>query len=506
MNVAQWLYVSGLTLADAPALFTGTEQRATYRQFANSACSLSACLVEDYKIKPGDRVAIYMANRIEYLIALYAVLWTGAVVVPINNKLHTKEALWIVENSGAKVVMTDSGSVFDKADLQSDCKEFGIDTEIYQSSVNSELAATKPKSVAPDTLAWIFYTSGTTGRPKGVMLSHQNLLAMSLCYSMDVDSICASDTSVYAAPLSHGAGLYSLIFVRAGARHVVPESRSFDSEEIFNIANNLRNLVMFAAPTMLKRLVACAKQSGQSGDGIKSIVLGGAPMYAADFIDALKVLGPRLIQIYGQGESPMTITALQRDVINDKNHPNWEARLASVGLAHSCVEVKVVDENANELPVNSCGEVIVRGTTVMQGYWQDPKATQETLRDGWLYTGDIGYLSEDGFLTLTDRSKDVIISGGSNIYPREVEEVLASHPAVFEVTVVGSPSEEWGEDVVAFVVSNLGQNTTVEELDAWCKIHIAPFKRPKRYIFRTELPKSSYGKVLKTELRRQLDA
>jgi acyl-CoA synthetase (AMP-forming)/AMP-acid ligase II len=227
-------------------------------------------------------------------------------------------------------------------------------------------------------------------------------------------------------------------------------------------------------------------------------------MYVADIEEAVAVMGPRFVQIYGQGESPMTITALSRALVADRSHPRWRERLGSVGVAQSCVEVRVGDENGRSLPTGETGEVLVRGAPVMLGYWRNPEATAKTIRDGWLWTGDMGSLDDDGFLTLKDRSKDVIISGGSNIYPREVEEVLLLHPAISEVSVVGRPSKEWGEDVIAFVVAKPGMTVETPDLDRHCREHIARFKRPKSYIFESELPKNNYGKVLKTALRARL--
>lgn len=506
MNLALWLYARARVNPEAPALFTGTRLDANYREFAQKAASVGCWIQEHYGIRAGDRIALYMANRVEYLILLYASWWIGAVVVPVNYKLHYKEAGWITQNSEARLVFTDAGNSFDAGELPQACVEVGVDTDIAQLQHDRGAAIPAPLALAPHQLAWLFYTSGTTGRPKGVMLTHENLMAMSLCYCLDVDDVRAQDASCYAAPMSHGAGLYNLVFVRAGARHVVPESRGFDGAELLSLAEKLNDLTMFAAPTMIKRLVAHARKTQASGQGIKSIVFGGGPMYAADLVEALDVLGPRFVQIYGQGESPMTITAVPKAIINDRSHPEWMKRLASVGFAQSCVEVRVVDEDMADVPVGACGEVIVRGPVVTQGYWRNPEATAQTIVDGWLRTGDIGYLSEDGFLTLTDRSKDVIISGGTNIYPREVEEVLAQHPKVFEVSVVGAPHAEWGEEVVAVVVTHEGQSVEPAELDAWCKTEIASFKKPKRYIFRSEMPKNSYGKILKTRLREEVKA
>ena len=355
-----------------------------------------------------------------------------------------------------------------------------------------------------DDLAWLFYTSGTTGRPKGVMLSHRNLMTMTLCYSLDVDTVAPGDAALYAAPMTHGAGLYSLPHVAAGARHVVPASRGFDAAEVLALARHHGQVSMFAAPTMVRRLVEHAAHHGLDGEGLKTVVYGGGPMYVEDIQRAMRVLGPRFVQIYGQGESPMTITALSRHHLGDVHHPDHLARLGSVGVAQTAVEVRVTSDQGDDLPPGEVGEVVVRGDTVMAGYWQDRPATAQALRDGWLRTGDLGQLDAHGFLTLRDRSKDVIISGGSNIYPREVEEALLLHPDVLEVSVVGRADPEWGEVVVAFVALRPGATLDTAALDAVCHARIARFKRPKHYVRVDSLPKNNYGKVLKTELRDRL--
>jgi len=227
-------------------------------------------------------------------------------------------------------------------------------------------------------------------------------------------------------------------------------------------------------------------------------------MYNADIIEAVDWFGPKFAQIYGQGECPMAITALSRADVADRSHPRWRDRLGSVGRAQSVVELRIGGEDGQPLPPGETGEIMVRGAPVMPGYWENPEASAKTLVDGWLMTGDVGRLDEDGYLTLTDRSKDVIISGGSNIYPREVEEVLLEHPDVHEVSVVGRPDPEWGEVVCAFVVAMPGRDVPAEVLDAHCTANIARFKRPKLYRALPELPKNNYGKVLKTALRDML--
>ncbi|MGH8678841.1 MAG: class I adenylate-forming enzyme family protein, partial [Burkholderiales bacterium] len=261
-----------------------------------------------------------------------------------------------------------------------------------------------------------------------------------------------------------------------------------------------------AAPTMVRRLVAYARKQSPALDGLKTVIYGGGPMYVADIKEALEVMGDRFVQIYGQGECPMSITALSRFHLSNRSHPRYETRLASVGVAQSAVEVSVADAADRPLPAGEIGEVLVRGDAVMKGYWRNLEASAETLRHGWLHTGDMGALDDDGFLTLHDRARDLIISGGANIYPREVEEALLRHPAVSEVSVVGRPDPEWGEQVVAFVVARAAAQVTEQALNEHCLEHIARFKRPKTYRFVNELPKNNYGKVLKTELRARLKA
>jgi long-chain acyl-CoA synthetase len=336
------------------------------------------------------------------------------------------------------------------------------------------------------------------------MLTHRNLTTMVACHFISVDSTGPDDSIIYAAPMSHGAGMGNFANVIAAARHVVTRE-GFEPAEVQALAQHHQRAFMFAAPTMVKRLADYIEQSGTDPGGLRTILYGGGPMYLEDIKQALRVIGEdRFVQAYGQGETPMTITLLGRAQFSNRDHPRYEARLASVGVAQSLVEVRVTDAEGRALPHGEVGEILVRGDTVMHGYWDNPEATAKTLRDGWLYTGDMGFFDADGFLTLKDRSKDMIISGGSNIYPREIEEVLLQHPGVHEVSVVGRRHSDWGEEVVAFVVAKPGAQLSESELDTTCLAQIARFKRPRAYRFVEALPKSNYGKVLKTELREWL--
>ena len=497
MNLALWLQRSAAVTPGKPAIFHGADNWASYGDFAGQAARIAGALIAR-GIEPGDRVAIFMKNLPEYLPVFYGIWWAGAAAVPINAKLHVREVEWIVENAEARLVIASSEI---GADLRT-----GADMALTGSAEFAGLfdgqPLARPVARAPSDLAWLFYTSGTTGRPKGVKITHGVISAMALAYFADVDQVFATDSAIYAAPLSHAAGLYNVMHVLKGAEHVVPVSGGFEPAEIFELARHFGHAHLFAAPTMVHRLTAEAKRLGETGEGIRSIVYAGGPMYLADIVEAVDQFGPKFIQVYGQGECPMSITALSREDVADRSHPRWRARLASVGRAQSVGEVMIGDGEGRELPFGETGEIMVRGATVMPGYWMNPDATESTIRHGWLLTGDMGRMDEDGYVTMVDRSKDLIISGGTNIYPREVEEALLTHPAVAEVSVIGEPDPEWGENVVAFVVR--GADVDEAALDRHCLDNIARFKRPKRYVWIDELPKNNYGKVLKTELREKL--
>jgi long-chain acyl-CoA synthetase len=501
VNLAHLLARSARTFPGRPALALGDRTVAGYAVLARRCGALAANLRATLGLAPGDRVGIFAANCPEYVELVWAAWWAGLPVVPINAKLHAKEAEYILEHSGARVCFVTPDLAGTVPALE---RVIVLGDDEYRRLAAGD-AAPDVAPAAPDDLAWLFYTSGTTGRPKGVMITHRNLLAMTLCYFADVDEIGPGDCVLHAAPLSHGSGLYGLPHVARAVKQVLPASGGFDAAEVFDLARGHRGVAMFAAPTMVKRLVDEARRGKPPLDGLKTIVYGGGPMYLADIRDALAAMGQRFAQIYGQGESPMTITALGKHHFADTAHPRHLARLASVGVAQSVIEIRIADADDRTLPAGESGEVLVRGDAVMKGYWRNPEATAETLRGGWLHTGDVGALDQDGFLTLVDRSKDLIISGGSNIYPREIEEVLLRHPGVDEVSVVGRPHPEWGEEVVAFVVRRPGTAASEPELDRLCLESIARFKRPKAYRFVDGLPKNNYGKVLKTELRAQLN-
>ncbi len=462
----------------------------------------------------GERVAIVARNVPEYIETLFACWWAGAVAVPVNAKLHASELAYVLDDSGARCAFVDGEwqAAIAAAQLGSGALAhviaFGGDA--YRRLAHAE-AAHAPSPCGDDDPAWLFYTSGTTGRPKGVTITHANLRAMAQCFLCDVESVVPGDALLHPAPLSHGSGLYVLPHIARGAVNVIPQSGGFDAAEIVALLDAWDRACFFAAPTMVKRLVASPAIAKARLDRLKCIVYGGGPMYVADCKDAYATLGPRLAQIYGQGETPMTITAMDRALVADAIERNDESRLGSVGIAQTGIELRIGAADDSPLPAGEIGEVLVRGPTVMRAYWNNSEATAKTLANGWLHTGDVGVLDADGFLTLKDRSKDLIISGGSNIYPREVEEALLAHAAVSEVAVIGRAHPDWGEEVVACVVARTpldasARHALERELEATCLARIARFKRPRAYVFVDGLPKNSTGKVLKRELREAVTA
>lgn len=506
MNISDFLPRVARVFGDKPAVSLGTTQLYTYSEFADRVQGLAGALRGELGLGEGDRVGLAMLNTPQYLEILVACWHAGLCAVPMNSKLHPKEFAYIIKNAGVKVCFVTENLIDGISESLEAVDGFErvlcVNDDAYEALLRHP--PIEMVDVSETDPAWIFYTSGTTGQPKGATLTHRTLLGMTLRYYADVDQLSPEDTYFHTAPMSHADGLYAIPHLIKASHHVVPESGGFDVEEIFGLLESYKNATFMAAPTMLTRMTNHPKASTAKSEHIKTIYYGGAPMYLEDTKRALATFGPCLIQIFGQGESPNTGTSLSKRLHADYDNPKYEKRLSSVGLPRTGVEVRIVDEEDNEVPIGELGEIVLKSDVVMAGYWNNPEATKQAIRDGWLHTGDVGFLDEDGFLTLKDRSKDMIISGGTNIYPREIEEVLLLDSRLDEVSVVGRPEPDWGEEVVAFVVLREGETVTPEELEELCLNNIGRFKRPKEYFFVDELPKSNYGKILKTELRKQL--
>jgi long-chain acyl-CoA synthetase len=308
-----------------------------------------------------------------------------------------------------------------------------------------------------------------------------------------VCEVTEGDVVGHVAPLTHGSNFLSHVSWLHGLTQVVFDK--FQPEDFLDDIEKEQVSVIFMVPTMVNLMIQHPSFQAHKLRSIKSINMAGSPIAASKLQLALEKLGPKFIETYGQVEAPMTITMMPRNELR--------YRFESCGRIGTFVDVKIVDNEGIDVETGSVGEVICKGSLVMKGYWNNPEATKNTLKNGWLYTGDLGWLDEKGFLHLVDRKKDVIISGGVNIYPREVEEVLNLHPGVKETCVIGTPDEKWGESVTAYIVPNEGQGVKEEDLLALCKNKLASFKKPQSIYIVESLPKSSYGKILKRELRKQ---
>jgi fatty-acyl-CoA synthase len=474
---------------DRGAVYLGERQLFTWNELRERVLRLATSIraIEG----PGARIAVASENRQEIVELMFASWAAECVFVPINYKLHPREMEQILDDAGVSQVFASPKIGAALASVTTVPIET-VDSQAYSSRLSGS-PADPPRTTDPARLAWLFYTSGTTGRSKGAMLSHRNVMAMTVAHLADFDAPDENCSLVHGAPMSHGSGLYIPPYVLRGARQVVPESAAFEPDEFLDLCEHHPGCSAFLAPTMVARLVQTGRGCPRN---LLTVVYGGGPMYVDSLKKAMAAFGPIFVQLYGQGEAPMTITGLRR-----ADHLGADdAVLGSVGYARSGVDVAVLRDDGTPAAIDEIGEIVCRGDVVMSGYWNNPEATAATLQNGWLRTGDMGSFDDRGYLTLRDRSKDVVISGGSNIYPREVEEALMQHPGVTDACVVGAPDPEWGEVVVAFIVGS----ASAAELDAHLLDRIARFKRPKRYKFVDEVPKNSYGKVLKRELRARL--
>jgi long-chain acyl-CoA synthetase len=472
------------------------DARATYPQFANRVARIASGL-STLSLSPGDRVVLDLPNCPYFLEMLWATVWAGLVAVPVNWHLHPAEVAHIIGDCDARAIVTAAANADHCEELPASVDAIGAGEGATGVAVD-ELALASPARAAdcvPEATAWLFYTSGTTGRPKGAMLSHRNLTAMAWAYYADVDRVDADAVYIHAAPLSHGSGLYSLPIVGHGATQVIYPHLSFDPDAYLDLVQSQSvTHAAFLSPTMLMRLASVTTSSDERIHSLRSIMVGGAPLYSEDLVRAQEAFGGIVNQMYGQGESPMTITAIQGGEMRER-------RTASCGRPLTGIAVHVVDTSGDILAPEEPGEVVVSGDTVMTGYWGNPEASARAVVNGWLHTGDIGHFDSDGYLFLTDRAKDVIITGGTNVYPREVEEVLLSHPAVSEVAVIGIPDTDWGESICAVVVLKPGLEASAAELVTYCQTQQASFKKPRLVVFTDGLPKNATGKVLKRELR-----
>jgi long-chain acyl-CoA synthetase len=482
------------------------ERQQTWEQFAERVAKLAGGL-RQLGLQPGGRVAILGLNSDHYLECFYAIAWAGGIIVPLNTRLATPELIYMLDDAGAEILLVDATfkdklvEMLPQASSIQHVILIGEDT-LSEGTLRYEqiVADAQPMPDAGhggDDVVGIFYTGGTTGLSKGVMLSHTNLVSNAMTALLN---IYEGEPWVYlhSAPMFHIADAQWIVGVtlQAGTHVFMPK---FIPEEMLKTIQKYKVTHCALVPTMVNMLLNLNNLAQYDVSTLRGMNYGGSPMAPALISRARQAFPScRLFQGYGQTETSPNVSMLV-----DKFHdPDYSGKFESAGQPMLTVEVKIMDADDNELPTGAVGEIVARGPNIMKGYWNKPEETAFALRGGWMHTGDIGYIDEDGFLYIVDRLKDVIISGGENVYSVEVEAALYQHPAVAVCAVIGIPDAQWGERVHAIVVPREGASVTVEALIEHCRARIAGYKCPRSVEVRHEpLPMSGAGKILKRELR-----
>jgi acyl-CoA synthetase (AMP-forming)/AMP-acid ligase II len=485
------------------------EHSRTYGESDSRADALAHELVE-LELEHGDRVAVLMENRPEVMEALFGCWKAGLAATPLNARFTAQEIEYHVADSRARVVVVGEELAAVLAELRGVLPsvehviQVGGETlegHISWDDVMSRYAGSRFTSVAvePDELAWLAYTSGTTGRPKGAMLTHGVLISEVLGMLADFFPLELEHVGIHAAPLTHGSGHVGLVFVAKGCSQVILSRTGFDVSRFLEMVERHRVNALFLVPTMVKMITNHPDVDRRDLSSLRWVFYGGSPMYVDDIRQAQQKLGSIFIQGFGQTESPMTGTVLPAS----EHDPDGSLayRLASCGRARTGIQVRILDEHDRPAATGEIGEICIRGATVMKGYWERPEETAETLRNGWLHTGDLGRMDDLGYVYILDRSKDMVISGGLNVYPREIEEVILTHPEIVEACVFGIPDAKWGEAVTAHVVVAAGSHLDEAQVRRYLADRLAGFKRPKRIEFVHELAKTPYGKIDKKLIR-----
>jgi long-chain acyl-CoA synthetase len=491
LNLATLLTESAGRTPDAPAIRLG-EAELSYAELDDGSARL-ATLLGEHGVEPGDRVGVMLPNVPQFPIAYYGVLRAGAIVVPMNVLLKRREIAFYLEDSGAKLLLAWHGFCVEACDGAADA---GVElVEVEPAAFDETLAAREPSAQVAETdeddTAVILYTSGTTGKPKGAELTHANLTRNADVSARTTSEIAAGDVVLGALPLFHSFGQTVAMnaSLKVGAcLTLVPK---FDPGDALATMQRDGVTHFYGVPTMYGALLHHPERESFDTSSLRICITGGASMPVEVLRGFEEAFGAKVMEGYGLSEtSPVACS----------NHPDRERKPGSIGTPIEGVEMRVVNENDEPVAQGEVGEIVIRGHNIMKGYWQRPDATEEAMRGGWFHSGDMARADEDGYFYIVDRKKDLIIRGGYNVYPREVEEVLYEHPKIREAAVVGVPHDEWGEEIGAAVVLHEGEELDPQEVSAYVKDRIAAYKYPRLVWFLDELPKGPTGKILKREI------
>jgi fatty-acyl-CoA synthase len=511
MNLAHIMTQNGRRLGDRVGFVWG-ERAFAWRELDRMVSALAAALAER-GIAKGDRILVHSKNCDEMFVSMFAAFRLGAVWVPTNFRLMPDEVAYLGTASGAKGFLC-HGDFPEHAAAATGATfvwRIGDSGTFGERTLSDAIKAHKDAhvenvAVEHDDPCWFFFTSGTTGRSKAAVLTHGQMAFVITNHLADLTpGTTEDDASLVVAPLSHGAGVHQLMQCARGTRTVLLPSEKFDITEAFRLIETHGVSNLFTVPTILKMMVEHPAVDQFDHSSLRHVIYAGAPMYREDQKRALARLGKVIVQYFGLGEVTGNITVLPAALHEESDGPDM--RIGTCGYERTGMQVSIQDDAGTEVKPGETGEICVIGPAVFAGYYDNPEANAKAFRDGWFRTGDLGHMDEQGFVYITGRASDMYISGGSNIYPREVEEKILTHPAIGEVAVLGVPDPVWGEVGIAVCVPQEGTIAPSEsDMAGYLATKLPRYKMPKRFFFWEALPKSGYGKIPKRLVRDELEA
>lgn len=512
MNLATFLSQMARRHAGEPAL-VWRDRFWSWAEMEARVNAMAHALIHEFGVQKGDRILVQSANCNQMFESMFATLRVGAVWVPTNFRQTPDEVAYLAQSSGASLMICQAaftGHAEAARAASSALKQViaigdGELGEDYDAIVARHLGQTiKAAAVDRDDPCWYFYTSGTTGRPKAAVLTHGQMAFVINNHHGDLfPGTTQNDRSIVVAPLSHGAGVHQLCQVAHGVTTILLPTEKFDIDGLWRLVEEWKVTNLFTVPTIVKMLVEDPAVDRYDHSSLRYVIYAGAPMYREDQKRALNKLGKVLVQYFGLGEVTGAITVLPPALHSPEDGPH--ARIGTCGFERTGMQVEIQDDAGNEVVLGETGEICAMGPAVFAGYYQNPEANAKSFRNGWFRTGDLGHMDDQGFVYITGRASDMYISGGSNVYPREVEEKLLQHPSISEVAILGVPDPVWGEVGVAVCIARPGEPLEARELAAWLDGKVARYKLPKRYVFWDVMPKSAYGKIAKKLIREELE-